>query len=405
MKKSKLTALLLAAVMSVGMFTACGKGDESASDAADAADATTIRDITSMELIGEMKTGWNLGNTLDSTITNPTGSETPTDWETAWGQPVTTKAMIDSVKAQGFNVLRVPVTWEGKFGEAPDYTIKADWLARVKEVVDYGIDNDMFVILNMHHEEWHMPTADNEESAEKILRALWAQIADYFKDYDEKLIFEGMNEPRLKGTPMEWNGGNQEAREVINQLNAAFVETVRASGGNNEKRHLVIPTYAASTMDSVLNDFVIPNDDKVIVSVHAYLPYTFALADNASGTSEWSADNFADTKDIDSLIANLKKRYIDNGQAVIIGEYGTRNRSFNTEPRAECARYYVSKATEAGIPCIWWDNNAFTGNGENFGLFNRTSFEWRFPEIVSAIMESCGASGSTSNTSAESSAE
>ena len=233
MKKSKLTALLLAAVMSVGMFTACGKGDESASDAADAADAKTIRDITSMELIGEMKTGWNLGNTLDSTITNPTGSETPTDWETAWGQPVTTKAMIDSVKAQGFNVLRVPVTWEGKFGEAPDYTIKADWLARVKEVVDYGIDNDMFVILNMHHEEWHMPTADNEESAEKILRALWAQIADYFKDYDEKLIFEGMNEPRLKGTPMEWNGGNQEAREVINQLNAAFVETVGRRARHN----------------------------------------------------------------------------------------------------------------------------------------------------------------------------
>ena len=129
-----------------------------------------------------MKTGWNLGNTLDTTITNPTGSETPTDWETAWGQPVTTKAMIDSVKAQGFNVLRVPVTWEGQFGAALVYTIKADCLARVKEVVDYGIDNDMFVILNMHPEEWHMPTADNEESAEKILRALWAQISDSFKD-------------------------------------------------------------------------------------------------------------------------------------------------------------------------------------------------------------------------------
>lgn len=396
MKKTKLTALLLAAVMSVGMFTACGKGNEASDTAADT-DAKAIRDITSMELISEMKTGWNLGNTLDSTITNPTGSETPSDWETAWGQPVTTKAMIDSVKSQGFNVLRVPVTWEGKFGEAPDYTINADWLARVKEVVDYGIDNDMFVILNMHHEEWHMPTADNEESAEKILRALWAQIADYFKGYDEKLIFEGMNEPRLKGTAMEWNGGNQEAREVINQLNAAFVETVRASGGNNEKRHLMIPTYAASTMDSVLNDFVIPADDKVIVSVHAYLPYTFALADNASGTSEWSADNFADTKDIDELISKLKERYIDKGQAVIIGEYGTRNRTFNTEPRAACAKYYVSKATEAGIPCIWWDNNAFIGSGENFGLFNRTTFEWRFPEIVSAIMEGCSAKQSDSS--------
>lgn len=396
MKKTKLTALLLAAVMSVGMFTACGKGNEASDTAADT-DAKAIRDITSMELISEMKTGWNLGNTLDSTITNPTGSETPSDWETAWGQPVTTKAMIDSVKSQGFNVLRVPVTWEGKFGEAPDYTINADWLARVKEVVDYGIDNDMFVILNMHHEEWHMPTADNEESAEKILRALWAQIADYFKGYDEKLIFEGMNEPRLKGTAMEWNGGNQEAREVINQLNAAFVETVRASGGNNEKRHLMIPTYAASTMDSVLNDFVIPADDKVIVSVHAYLPYTFALADNASGTSEWSADNFADTKDIDELMSKLKERYIDKGQAVIIGEYGTRNRTFNTEPRAACAKYYVSKATEAGIPCIWWDNNAFIGSGENFGLFNRTTFEWRFPEIVSAIMEGCSAKQSDSS--------
>lgn len=396
MKKTKLTALLLAAVMSVGMFTACGKGNEASDTAADT-DAKAIRDITSMELISEMKTGWNLGNTLDSTITNPTGSETPSDWETAWGQPVTTKAMIDSVKSQGFNVLRVPVTWEGKFGEAPDYTINADWLARVKEVVDYGIDNDMFVILNMHHEEWHMPTADNEESAEKILRALWAQIADYFKGYDEKLIFEGMNEPRLKGTAMEWNGGNQEAREVINQLNAAFVETVRASGGNNEKRHLMIPTYAASTMDSVLNDFVIPADDKVIVSVHAYLPYTFALADNASGTSEWSADNFADTKDIDELMSKLKERYIDKGQAVIIGEYGTRNRTFNTEPRTACAKYYVSKATEAGIPCIWWDNNAFIGNGENFGLFNRTTFEWRFPEIVSAIMEGCSAKQSDSS--------
>lgn len=391
MKFAKIAAAVLSAAMIMSAFTACAdKGDSGAPSGTSAEESlpemTPMRDISSMELIKEMKIGWNLGNTLDSVIQNPKGDETAADWETAWGQPVTTKQMIDSVKAQGFNVLRVPVTWEGKFGEGPDYKINEEWLARVKEIVDYGIENDMFVILNLHHEEWHMPTIDNEAAAEEILRALWSQIADYFADYNEKLIFEGLNEPRLKGTPSEWNGGNAEARQVINQWNAAFVETIRSKGGNNEKRHLMIPTYAASSLQQVLGDFVIPEDDKVIVSIHAYLPYSFALADNAQATKEWSADNPADTRDIDNLFALLKELYIDNGQAVIIGEFGTRNR-MNTDPRAECARYYITKATEAGIPCVWWDNNAFVGSGENFGLFDRTTFEWRYPDIITAMME------------------
>lgn len=388
MKFSKVTAVLAAAVM---MFSFAACGNKSDNDGAADADNTSVsepapmRDIPSTELVKEMKVGWNLGNTLDSTITNPKGTELPSDWETAWGQPVTTKAMIDSVAAQGFNVLRVPITWEGKFGEGPDYTIDPDWLARVNEIVDYGIDDDMFVIINVHHEEWHMPTYENEAAAQEILTALWAQIADHFKNYNEKLIFEGLNEPRLKGTPMEWNGGNDEARDVINHWNAAFVETVRNSGGNNKLRHLMVTPYAASSMDKVLNDFAVPDDDKVIVSIHAYLPYTFALADNAQATTEWSADNPADTNDIDMLMANLKDRYLDKGRAVIIGEMGTRNR-MNTEARAECARYYSEAAHNAGIPICWWDNNAFVGGGENFGLFDRKTFEWRYPDIISALM-------------------
>ena len=390
MKFSKVTAVLAAAVMMFS-FAACGNNSDSDNDSAADADKTSVsepapmRDIPSTELVKEMKIGWNLGNTLDSTITNPKGTELPSDWETAWGQPVTTKAMIDSVAAQGFNVLRVPITWEGKFGEGPDYTIDPDWLARVNEIVDYGIDDDMFVIINVHHEEWHMPTYENEAAAQEILTALWAQIAEHFKDYNEKLIFEGLNEPRLKGTPMEWNGGNDEARDVINHWNAAFVETVRNSGGNNKLRHLMVTPYAASSMDKVLNDFAVPDDDKVIVSIHAYLPYTFALADNAQATTEWSADNPADTNDIDMLMANLKDRYLDKGRAVIIGEMGTRNR-MNTEARAECARYYSEAAHNAGIPICWWDNNAFVGGGENFGLFDRKTFEWRYPDIISALM-------------------
>lgn len=388
MKFSKVTAVLAATVM---MFSFAACGNKSDNDGAADADNTSVsepapmRDIPSTELVKEMKVGWNLGNTLDSTITNPKGTELPSDWETAWGQPVTTKAMIDSVAAQGFNVLRVPITWEGKFGEGPDYTIDPDWLARVNEIVDYGIDDDMFVIINVHHEEWHMPTYENEAAAQEILTALWAQIADHFKDYNEKLIFEGLNEPRLKGTPMEWNGGNDEARDVINHWNAAFVEAVRNSGGNNKLRHLMVTPYAASSMDKVLNDFAVPDDDKVIVSIHAYLPYTFALADNAQGTTEWSADNPADTNDIDMLMANLKDRYLDKGRAVIIGEMGTRNR-MNTEARAQCARYYSEAAHNAGIPICWWDNNAFVGGGENFGLFDRKTFEWRYPDIISALM-------------------
>ncbi len=388
MKFSKVTAVLAAAVMMFS-FAACGNnsdnGDAADADKTSVSEPAPMRDIPSTELVKEMKVGWNLGNTLDSTITNPKGTELPSDWETAWGQPVTTKAMIDSVAAQGFNVLRVPITWEGKFGEGPDYTIDPDWLARVNEIVDYGIDDDMFVIINVHHEEWHMPTYENEAAAQEILTALWAQIADHFKDYNEKLIFEGLNEPRLKGTPMEWNGGNDEARDVINHWNAAFVETVRNSGGNNKLRHLMVTPYAASSMDKVLNDFAVPDDDKVIVSIHAYLPYTFALADNAQATTEWSADNPADTNDIDMLMANLKDRYLDKGRAVIIGEMGTRNR-MNTEARAECARYYSEAAHNAGIPICWWDNNAFVGGGENFGLFDRKTFEWRYPDIISALM-------------------
>ena len=388
MKFSKVTAVLAAAVM---MFSFAACGNKSDNDGAADADNTSVsepapmRDIPSTELVKEMKVGWNLGNTLDSTITNPKGTELPSDWETAWGQPVTTKAMIDSVAAQGFNVLRVPVTWEGKFGEGPDYTIDPDWLERVNEIVDYGIDNDMFVIINVHHEEWHMPTYENEAAAQEILTALWSQIADHFKNYNEKLIFEGLNEPRLKGTPMEWNGGNDEARDVINHWNAAFVETVRNSGGNNKLRHLMVTPYAASSLDRVLNDFAVPDDDKVIVSIHAYLPYTFALADTAQATVEWSADNAADTNDIDLLMANLKDRYLDKGRAVIIGEMGSRNR-MNTEARARCAGYYSEAAHNAGIPICWWDNNAFVGSGENFGLFDRKNFEWRYPDIISALM-------------------
>jgi len=340
-------------------------------------DVITIRDIPSIELVKEFRIGWNLGNTLDAT------GGMLLNTEMSWGNPKTKKEVFDAVKEAGFDIVRIPVTWGKHMGPEPDYKIDDMWLDRVQEVVDYAFNNGLYVILNMHHEEWHFPSYDNFDKANAILTSLWSQIAERFKNYDEHLIFEGMNEPRMKGTPYEWTGGTQEARDVINQLNKSFVETVRATGGNNLYRHLMIPTYAASSDPKTWKDFIIPDDDKIIVSIHAYTPYNFTL--NKAGTSEWSEDNKTDTFDIDNLMDNIYNWFISKGYPVIIGEFGAMDKN-NLEDRVNWARYYVQKASEKGIPCLWWDNGAFTGNGELFGLLDRRNFTWKYPEIVEVLV-------------------
>lgn len=337
----------------------------------------SIRDIPSAELVKEIKIGWNLGNTLDATGGILLNSEM------SWGNPATREDMFIAVKEAGFNIIRIPVSWGNHLGPEPDYNIHNAWLDRVNEVVDYAINNDLFVILNMHHEEWHFPSYDNYDKAETILTKVWAQIADRFKEYDEHLIFEGMNEPRMKGTPQEWTGGNEEARDVVNKLNQAFVDTIRNAGGNNPYRHLMIPTYAASSDPNTWKDFVIPDDDKIIVSIHAYTPYNFAL--NINGTDKWSPENPDDTRDIDNLMNNLYNSFISKGQPVILGEFGAMDKD-NLESRILWAKYYIQKAKEIGVPCIWWDNGAFVGNGELFGLLDRRKREWKHPEIIEALM-------------------
>lgn len=339
-----------------------------------------IRDLPSADLVKEIKIGWNLGNTLDAT-----GGGNTLNSETSWGNPLTTEAMIKAVKDAGFNIIRIPTTWGNHLGAAPDYTIDKAWLDRVQEIVDYAINNDMFVIVNMHHEEWYSPSYANLESAKAILTKTWAQIADRFQGYDEHLIFEGMNEPRVKGSKFEWNGGDEEGRDVINQLNAAFVETIRNAGGNNPLRHLMLPCYAASADSRAWTKFIVPEDDKIIVSIHAYTPYNFAL--NKSGTSEWTPDNVNDTRDIDNLMNNLYNNFVSKGQPVILGEFGAMDKNGNLEARTAWAEYYIRKAAEKGIPCIWWDNGAFSGTGELFGLLNRRALTWQFPEVVDALMK------------------
>ena len=390
----KRIAAALSAVMVFGCIalSGCsGNGTDSGVNSSEGVSGETItahqgeiKDISSVELVKDMKIGWSLGNTLDAGNESNRG-QAPGSIEKSWGNPDTTKEMIDEIKKAGFNVLRVPTTWDWSTGDAPDYKISEEWLARVKEVVDYGMANDMYVILNIHHETWHDPLEENYEAASDRLKKVWTQIGNYFENYDEHLIFEGLNEPRVRNSDEEWNGGSPATREVVNKLDADFVSTIRSLGGNNKLRHLMIPGYAASSSEVALKDLKIPeNDDKLIVSVHAYTPYNFALAEGKPGAL-WVACKEGFTADIDALANTLKTLFIDKGQAVIIGEFGARSKD-NEKYRAEWAKYYVTKMNTIGVPCVWWDNGAFTGNGELFGLLDRRTLEWKYPLVKEALI-------------------
>lgn len=386
----KMFAATLALTMGMSMLTACGSNSKNESSADSAASSGTssagseesgsdvskthtndpMTVTSAKDLVAQMKVGWNLGNTMDAT------GGSGIDAETSWGNITTTKMMIDAVKDAGFNVFRLPVSWGTHLDE--NYNVDPAWMDRVQEIVNYGIDNDMFVILNTHHEEWYMPVESDVDEDLKELEALWTQIAERFKGYNEKLIFEGVNEPRLRGDGAEWTG-TTESREIVNKYAKTFVETVRATGGNNADRCLMVTPYAASSSATNMQALEIPEDsDKIIVSIHAYLPYSFAL--DTAGTDVYDPND----KSIPDLFDNIKYYFLDNDIPVIIGEFGSVNK-MNDEDRIQCVTDYLTTAKEYGVPCVWWDNGTRVGDGENFGLLDRTDCTWYFPGIMEAI--------------------
>ncbi|MDF3000297.1 MAG: endoglucanase [Bacillota bacterium] len=322
-----------------------------------------------VRFVSQLDPGFNLGNTLDSHGLNDRLAA-PEQYETYWGNPYTTKEMVDSIKRAGFQTLRVPVTWYEHMDE--NYEIDPSWMDRVQQVVDYGIANEMYVILNAHHDSWYTPAAGNAEKAEEITRKLWQQIAVRFQDYDEKLLFESMNEPRLIGTAEEWYAGTPEARKIVNRLNTVFAETVRSSGGRNQDRYLMLPTYCASTLPEALSDFQMPKGERMIVSVHLYRPYEFTLAENR--TAKWTSKK-EQTEEIDQAFRDIKRIFHRRGVPVIIGEYGALDKN-NEDSRAAWVKYVRKLAGEQEIPCIWWDNS----------VFNRKELQWNYPELVKALV-------------------
>lgn len=358
-----------------------------------------IPDTEAMEFIKNMKAGWNLGNTLDAHSGSGNAGLTS---EQSWGNPVTTKEMITEVKNAGFETIRIPVTWHNHLEreEGSDtFTISSEWLDRVQEVVDYAYDNEMYIILNIHHdtvEDAYYPDSAHYDQSENYIRTVWETVADRFRDYDQHLIFESMNEPRLVGNSYEWNFQEsakecKDSADCINKLNQVFVDTVRASGGNNAGRYLMVPGYAASLAGVTTDLFVLPTDsaeNKLIVSTHAYTPYNFALqSQSESGaTDSFPADDGPGKSDIDYLVNSLYRKFVSQGIPVVMGEYGARNKNNNLQDRVNYYAYYVAAARAKGITCCVWDNGAFAGDGELFGILNRRKCEWAYPEVVKAII-------------------
>ena len=349
-------------------------------------------DETATEFVSHIKLGWNLGNTLDAL---PTAYTSPTAAESCWGCPVTTKAMIDKVKEAGFNCVRVPVSWGQKMDNST-YKIDDAWMNRVQEIVNYVIDNDMYCILNIHHDNdqanhpYFYPDSAHWAQSEKFVTSVWSQVSERFEAYDNHLIFETLNEPRLIGHTNEWwidsnNNDCKDAMNCVNKLNAAALDTIRKSGGNNAKRFVLMPSYAANCDEATLAGVQMPNDDRIIAEAHAYTPYKFALAKEVEGgTPNWSEANGG--ADIVNLMKRLQKYYLNKGIPVIIDEFGASNRN-NEDTRAAWAKFYVSTADSYGIPCVLWDNNQFGTGSENLGLINRNNLTIAYPKLLEGLME------------------
>ncbi len=324
---------------------------------------------TAQSVANNITVGWNLGNTLEAQC-----------GETAWGNPATTQAFINSVKAAGFNSIRIPAAWNCHTNPAGSTTIDAAWMARVKQVVDYAYSQNMYVILNIHWDggwlEEH-PLYANQVANNQRQAAFWTQIATTFRDYNERMLFAGTNEVHADyGTP------TAEHIEVQQSYNQTFVNAVRATGGNNASRTLVVQTYNTNMWHG-LNYFSLPTDsiaNRLIVEVHHYDPYDYTL--NPSGSClYWGAPypsqgacTWAQEAYVDDLFNQVRAKWVADGVPVIIGEYGVATRpNLNLESRGYYLRYMNEAARRNGIKTYYWDTGVLPSQTNGFALFNRNT--------------------------------
>lgn len=411
--KNRLRSMFIAAVL-VGTVVA---GSFTAPFSVQAAkkDTTSFEDLNQSQIVEAMGPDWNLGNQLESVTDN-------VPEETNWGNPVITEKLIQSVKAAGFKSIRIPVSYFAKIDDDKDYTIDSKWLDRVQEVVNYCIKNDLYAVINIHGDGyntidggWLLCNGKNQTEIKKKYKKVWKQIAERFKNYDEHLLFESMNE-EFDGSYSE---PNKEYYQNINDYNQIFVDTVRKTGDNNTKRWLIIPGWNTN-IDYTAGDygFKLPTDQyrnksidkeeqRIMISVHYYSPWDFCGGENCVIT-QWGneADDPSKTSTTcdETYMKNqlnlMKTTFADKGYPVFIGEYGSINKtSYDSENEyylAYFARKLCQLSRKNGCIPMYWDNGYNGVHG--FGLFDRTTCEITQPVIIDAIMEGFGQKASQNST-------
>jgi endoglucanase len=377
------------------------------------ADSAVMRDISTMALVKDMGLGINLGNTLESACNwdaencwiGTSGGVTA--YETAWGSPVITKPMIDGYKAAGFKTVRIPVAWSNLMAgnsAGGNYTINAGLLNRVEEIVNYVLDNGMYAIVNIHWDGgwWEKFPTDSAECMKKYTR-IWTQIGTRFKDYDDYLMFESLNE---EGVWQDvWNqysnsGSKTRAYGLLNAINQAFTDIVRAFGGNNAERHLLIAGYATNidrTCDAL---FKMPTDPKnrCAVSVHYYDPFGFS---HLNKDEEWATmretwGTAADIGELNRYMDKMKTAFVDKGVPVIVGEYGFAAQMTATRNQTQVRNYTlaVAEAIYTRNMCpVLWDVQLNESKGEVIYYYNRHSSGFADPQLVSGFQALASSNG------------
>ncbi|KAB8141617.1 glycoside hydrolase family 5 protein [Chloroflexia bacterium SDU3-3] len=350
-----------------------------------AASAQTQTLPTAAQVASQIKVGWNVGNSLEV----PGG-------ETNWGNPAVTQQLISSVKAAGFNAIRIPAAWDSHANQTT-MQIDAAWLARVKEVVDYAHGQGMYVIINIHWDggwlEEH-PLYSYQTAVNAKQQSYWTQIANYFKSYDERLLFAGTNEVHDGyGTPTAENIAVQQS------YLQTFVNAVRATGGNNATRTLIVQTYNTNAWHG-LDYFTLPTDtvsNRLMVEIHHYDPYDYTL--NMSGSCLYwgapypaqSACSWAQESYVDDLFARVNAKWVAKGVPVIIGEYGVATRpNLDLASRQYYLEYTNKAAAKNGIKTFYWDNGVLPSQSNGFALFNRSTGAVIDQGALSAVLRGAG---------------
>lgn len=345
--------------------------------------AGKMRNITSQQLVEDMTFGWNLGNTLDVCQADRDGDGKINEHveagekvdETLWGNPKATKDLFTSLKKNGVNAVRIPVTWRDHMDS--DGNIDREWMDRVQQVVDYAYSQGMYVIINVHHDGGGDPKFGAwiiEESQKdyntflKKYKNVWKQIAERFKNYSDYLIFESMNEV---GFDTLYNKNKADAYNLINKINQDFVDIIRATGGNNAKRHLLIAGYYTDIERTCDSLYKMPDDkaDRCILSVHYYTPWDFCTCDRKH---TWGTNS--EVWQMETLIGKMKKNFVDKGIPVIIGEYAASGSDLSS-----CI-FFIEKlnklCSDYGIATFIWDSGR---------QVNRKTYKWRTPQYLEAL--------------------